>query len=142
LKKMGVAVLVFCLVFGVSAIGLAESINIPKEKNPGIAALASLVFTGGGQIYNGQIGKGFAIMGGQVLLVSITYSSLIASVENDNPSLSTVGLVSGVGSLVLSGWSIYDAYSSAEKINAKAAARYINAYIDETDVGLSLTLKF
>lgn len=70
-------------------------------KNPGIAAVLSFLFTGLGQIYNGQIGKGIAFI--------------------------VVGFVCLVLVIVLIGillyplfwiYNIYDAYTSAKGINA------------------------
>jgi TM2 domain-containing membrane protein YozV/RNA polymerase subunit RPABC4/transcription elongation factor Spt4 len=70
-------------------------------KNPGIAAVLSFLFTGLGQIYNGQIGKGLTfIVIGFVCLVTIIF---------------LVGLL-----LYPLFWiyNIYDAYTSAKGINA------------------------
>jgi TM2 domain-containing membrane protein YozV/RNA polymerase subunit RPABC4/transcription elongation factor Spt4 len=70
-------------------------------KNPGIAAVLSFLFTGLGQIYNGQIGKGIAfIVAGFVCLVLI---------------IVLIGIL-----LYPLFWiyNIYDAYKSAEGINA------------------------
>jgi len=70
-------------------------------KNPGIAAVLSFLFTGLGQIYNGQIGKGISFI--------------------------LVGIVCLVLVIVLIGfllyplfwlYNIYDAYTSAKRINA------------------------
>jgi TM2 domain-containing membrane protein YozV len=70
------------------------------EKNPGVAAIASFFFTGLGQIYNGEIGKGliFIVIGG--LLV-----------------LSMVILIGFILYPVFWVYNIYDAYKTAEKIN-------------------------
>lgn len=70
------------------------------EKNPGVAAIASFFFTGLGQIYNGEIGKGimFIIIGG-LLILSIFI---------------VIGFI-----LYPAFWiyNIYDAYKTAERIN-------------------------
>ena len=128
-----------CSVFSCTATGFAKEIVIPQEKSPGLAALLSLLISGGGQIYNGEIGKGFGIMGGQVLLSGVTLAS-VASADYDQ--FPTVGLMAMMGSLVLSGWSIYDAYATAEKINEGAIAKYLNAYIDDQRIGLKLGFEF
>ena len=78
-------------------------------------------------------------MGGQVLLSGVTLAS-VASADYDQ--FPTVGLMAMMGSLVLSGWSIYDAYATAEKINEGAIAKYLNAYIDDQRIGLKLGFEF
>ncbi len=37
------------------------------EKSPGLAALCGLLFTGMGQVYNGDVSRGFLILGGAVI---------------------------------------------------------------------------
>ncbi|WP_394739912.1 zinc ribbon domain-containing protein [Natronococcus roseus] len=44
-----------------------------NEKSPGVAALLSAVINGGGQIYNGDVVKGIAIMGVQVINVILIF---------------------------------------------------------------------
>lgn len=65
------------------------------EKSSGVAALLSFLFTGAGQVYNGQLGKGIGIMIGAL----IGYMLFV---------------IPGV-LVVLYG--IYDAYSTAGKMN-------------------------
>ncbi|MGA1975368.1 MAG: zinc-ribbon domain-containing protein [Conexivisphaerales archaeon] len=70
-------------------------------KNPGIAAVLSFFFPGLGQIYNGQIGKGIAF-----ILVGIVCVVLVIVL---------------IGFLLVPLWwiyNIYDAYKSAQRINA------------------------
>jgi len=72
-----------------------------ERKNPGLAAVLSFLFTGLGQIYNGQIGKGIAfVILGFVLVVTIIF---------------LIGLI-----LYPVFWiyNIYDAYNTAKQINA------------------------
>jgi TM2 domain-containing membrane protein YozV/RNA polymerase subunit RPABC4/transcription elongation factor Spt4 len=70
-------------------------------KNPGIAAVLSFLFTGLGQIYNGQIGKG-------IMFIVIGFVCLISVI-----------LVIGILLYPLFWiYNIYDAYKSAEGINA------------------------
>ena len=38
-----------------------------SEKSPGIAALCSFIFTGLGQVYNGDVGRGFLILLGTIV---------------------------------------------------------------------------
>ena len=71
------------------------------EKNPGAAAVLSVLFTGLGQIYNGQIGKGIAFM--------IVGAVLVATM------LMLIGFV-----LYPLFWiyNIYDAHKTAKQINS------------------------
>jgi TM2 domain-containing membrane protein YozV/RNA polymerase subunit RPABC4/transcription elongation factor Spt4 len=71
------------------------------RKNPGIAAVLSFLFTGLGQIYNGQIGKGiiFVVVGIVCLILVVVLIGII---------LYPLFWI----------YNIYDAYTSAKKINA------------------------
>jgi len=75
-------------------------------KNPGLAAVLSFFYMGLGQIYNGQIGKGIAF------IVMYTVSIFLIFI--------LVGLVT---TPILFIYGMYDAYRSAEKINADIARR-------------------
>ena len=70
-------------------------------KNPGLAAILSFLYMGLGQIYNGQISKGIAF------LIAYSISILLMFI-----------LVGFITTPVLFIYGIYDAYKSAEKINA------------------------
>ena len=74
-------------------------------KNAGLAAVLSFFFTGLGQIYNGQIGKGILLIALQV--VSVILCAFL------------VGLVT---TPLLWIYGIYDAYKTAGKINQSVAA--------------------
>ena len=81
------------------------------RKNPGLAAVASLVIPGAGQIYNGQILRGLvALVGTSVLDVVIVVVALVLSLILIGPLF--LLLVPVVHVLVA-----YDAYAQAEKIN-------------------------
>ena len=74
-------------------------------KNSGLAAVLSFFFTGLGQIYNGQIGKGvlfIVIQGINFLLMFII-----------------VGFITAPLFWI---WGMVDAYKTAERINASAKA--------------------
>lgn len=76
-----------------------------QTKNPGLAAVLSFFFAGLGQIYNGQIGKGFGLMAAAVVC------GVLCTVI--------------IGFFLLPfvwGFGIYDAYKTAEKINQGGAA--------------------
>ncbi len=74
--------------------------QIADRKNPGLAAVLSFLFTGLGQIYNGQIGKGIAFL----IIGIITWVTV----------LFLIGII-----LVPIWWiyNIYDAYNTAKEIN-------------------------
>lgn len=71
-----------------------------SEKDSGIAAVLSFFVPGGGQIYNGQIGKGIAILLAVVILVVTVFGIILA--------------------VPLWLWQIYDAYKVAEAGGADA----------------------
>lgn len=72
-----------------------------EEKNPGIAALLSFIVTGAGQIYNGEIGKGIGLIVLQVINVVLMAVA--------------IGFITFP---VTWGYGIYDAHSTAKKINS------------------------
>ena len=71
------------------------------EKNPVLAAILSLLIVGLGQIYNGQIGKGI------VLIICYVISIVLCTILIGIPLL-----------VILWIYGIYDAYNTANKINA------------------------
>lgn len=91
--------------------------------NPGIAAVLSFIFTGLGQIYNGQIKKGLILMAisGVSLLLFIIGAAIVAY-----SSFGIIGskhIIGGLALMVLSIlviaaagiYNIYDAYNTAHK---------------------------
>ncbi len=82
-----------------------------KKKNPIIAVIASFIFPGLGQIYNGETrkGVGYIIMG--VIFVSI-WIFLIRDRHIIGPIL-----VSGASIILLWISNMYDAYKTAKEIN-------------------------
>lgn len=76
-------------------------------KNPGIAAVLSFFWTGVGQIYNGQIGKGLIMMAVQVV----------------NALLMWV-LIGFITYPLFWIWGMYDAYKTAERLNARDASAF------------------
>lgn len=70
------------------------------QKNSGLAAILSFFISGLGQIYNGQIAKGLIITVVQIINALLT--------------MIFIGFVTG-GIVWI--WAIYDAYSTAQKIN-------------------------
>lgn len=75
-------------------------------KNAGLAAVLSFLFAGLGQIYNGSIGKGLIIIVVQVINVCLM--------------LIIIGFITYPLVWI---WGIYDAYKTAERINASLVQR-------------------
>lgn len=75
-------------------------------KNPGLAAVLSFFYMGLGQIYNGQIAKGIFF----IVLYSISIVMMMI-------------LIGFITTPILFIYGMYDAYKSAEKINADIARR-------------------
>jgi TM2 domain-containing membrane protein YozV len=76
----------------------------PVYKNPGLAAVLSFFYMGLGQIYNGQIAKGIAF------IVAYTISWILIFI-----------LIGFLTTPILFVYGMYDAYTSAEKINRDLA---------------------
>ena len=72
-----------------------QSSIVKREKNPVAAALLSFFFTGSGQVYNGQTGKGIGVLIGAV----IGYFIFV------------------IPGLLVILYGIYDAYTNAQKMN-------------------------
>ena len=77
------------------AVPIATSCTGQGEKNPVLAAIASFLFSGLGQVYNGNFGKGLLIF----------FGTLIGSM---------IFLIPGLIVLI---YGIYDAYTTAKKMN-------------------------
>ncbi|PWB72368.1 hypothetical protein C3F09_06725 [candidate division GN15 bacterium] len=73
-------------------------------KNPGLAAVLSFFWMGLGQIYNGQLGKGILFM------IAYAFSWLLMFV-----------LIGFITTPIMFVYGIWDAYTSAEKINQMLA---------------------
>lgn len=94
------------------------------KRYAGTAAVLSFVFTGIGQIYNGQIKKGLFLIGVATFGLTLALLGALAigiSILNDFYSFnilisSALALLVGCGIIIWSGiYSIYDAYNSAMK---------------------------
>ena len=84
--------------------GVRQKAILPAQvmKNPGFAAVASFIYPGLGQVYNGEIGKGLLLM--FIQLINILLVFLI------------IGLITAP---IVWIYGIYDAYKTAERINAE-----------------------
>lgn len=74
--------------------------KVKVMKNPGLAAVASFFFSGLGQIYNGEIGKGMLLIFVQVINVLLFFV-----------------LIGFVTYPITWAYGIYDAYKTAERLN-------------------------
>lgn len=91
----------------VSAPGVApgpQVVMIKAQKNPGVAAVLSFFWSGLGQIYNGEIGKGI------LLLIVYIVSCLLIWV--------VIGIIT---TPILWIYGMVDAYKTAERLNAEGA---------------------
>jgi TM2 domain-containing membrane protein YozV len=79
---------------------LKNNTQTERIKNPGLAALLSFIWTGPGQIYNGQVGKGFGLM--------------ILDIVNFFLIFIGIGIITG---LIIRIYSVFDAYTTAKRIN-------------------------
>lgn len=75
-------------------------------KNAGLAAILSFFYSGLGQIYNGDIGKGLLLIVLQVVNIALMFV--------------LIGFVTYFGVWI---YGIYDAYKSAERHNQAVAGR-------------------
>lgn len=87
------------------------------ERNPGLAALASFVVPGAGQIYNGRLVKGFALAFGAILSIPLM--------------LFVVGLFTYAAIWI---YAVYDAYTTAERINAGEVDASVRVDPDEDPI--------
>lgn len=92
----------FCPKCGVRLSPAPMSSVYVERKSEGLAAVLSFFIPGLGQIYNGQIGKGIIIF----ILFAI-FSAMIFIL---------IGLILAPLFWI---WNIYDAYSTAKRINAR-----------------------
>lgn len=74
--------------------------KVKVMKNPGLAAVASFFFSGLGQIYNGEIGKGMLLIFVQVINVLLFFV-----------------LIGFITYPITWAYGIYDAYKTADRLN-------------------------
>ena len=74
-------------------------------KNPGLAAVLCFFYSGLGQIYNGQIGKGILLF-------------IVRAISD----LSIIFLIGIITSPIIWIYGMYDAYKTAEQINTRGFA--------------------
>ena len=71
-----------------------------RRKDPGVAVLCSFFLPGGGQLYNGQVGKGLAFIVATLINVALLFVG--------------IGVLTGLATWI---WAMIDAHSTAERIN-------------------------
>lgn len=76
-------------------------------KSSGVAVVLSFFWTGLGQMYNGQIGKGIVLMILQLVLLTVGALTLLFG----------IGIILLIAAVVLWAWNLFDAYNTAERIN-------------------------
>jgi TM2 domain-containing membrane protein YozV len=86
---------------GAVAVPAQQPVIVVNQKNPGVAAVLSFFWSGLGQIYNGEIGKGILLLILYVISAMLMFA-IIGFITT--PALWIYGMV--------------DAYKTAEKINA------------------------
>ena len=83
--------------------------NFYNKQKPGLAAFYSLIFPGGGQIYNGQYLKAGLFFGGELAYLSYMVSSDAVTLKNLIDFLYIW--------MAIRGWGVFDAFTSAVDIN-------------------------
>jgi TM2 domain-containing membrane protein YozV len=72
-----------------------QPVAVREEKNAGVALILSFFFTGSGQVYNGEMGKGIGVLLGTI----IGYMIFV------------------IPGLLVFLYGLYDAYTTAQKMN-------------------------
>lgn len=118
------------------------------KKDPWVAFLLSAVITGGGQFYNGQTGKGVAMLlsaatGLGVMFYSIddNYEFLGETIDpEENDGIGVAGAVVALGAIT---WSMIDAPMTAKAINRRnQQAIGIEPVLTSNKIGGRLSLRF
>jgi TM2 domain-containing membrane protein YozV len=84
-----------------------------KKKNPIIAVIASFIFPGLGQIYNGETRKGIGY-----IIMGVIFVSVWIFLIHDRHIIGPI-LISGASIILLWISNMYDAYKTAKKINSQ-----------------------
>jgi TM2 domain-containing membrane protein YozV len=77
------------------AVYTQQPVAVREEKNAGVALILSFFFTGSGQVYNGEMGKGIGVLIGTVIGSMIFF----------------------IPGLLVFLYGLYDAYTTAQKMN-------------------------
>lgn len=93
------------------------SISDKTKKSPIIAAITSFFIPGLGQLYNGEIVKGLAFIMVGAILGLLAFIMVIPSLMA--PALLEFVLILSIPFLLFWAYNIYDAYTTADKINSQ-----------------------
>ncbi|MFA5031685.1 MAG: hypothetical protein WC614_01575 [bacterium] len=106
-KKLGIVLISGMFVF--------SSLSYGKEKEPVVSGCMSFLIPGLGQVYNGQVAKGFSFWGANLFG---DYLMIVATTSTD-PTTSWLCFIPGLIIWGGSGiWSIVDGVTVANKINS------------------------
>lgn len=118
-----IRVLIFTLLILICSNVIAET-PTQLRKEPGVSLLLSLLITGGGQFYNGEVGKGVGFLFGEVVTIAMMISGFEDNLEHtitgeiwdvdDDDAIIALGFLMWAGLKV---GSVFDAYISAVEIN-------------------------
>jgi len=96
----------------------------PREKDPGLALIFSLLFPGLGQLYYGDRNMGIGLIAGFILAAILLVGFFLFS---GDPNLDFLILVAvGLILFVLYIWQMFNAFHSAIRYNAKLSPRWGN----------------
>lgn len=94
-----------------------EQYAAAELKSPGLAWALSFFIPGAGQMYNGQVGKGVAMLVGSAVCLGV------GAAIGEGRAVTIIGLVGHVG---IWAWSQIDAYNTAKKINLGSGMLSLN----------------
>jgi len=145
MKRLLLLVCLVILTSYVSTIGQEYYIH---RKEPAIALLCSQAIPGGGQLYNGQNGKGILMLGGAAFSYilaftagieteSVVIGNQLVDVRKSNAML-PIMLICGAGIHL---WSVVDAPITAGKINRNPNYK-LGIIPLKQDIGIGLCCRF
>ena len=100
-----------------SEVKYPEIMYLAEKKSPESALCWSLLMAGGGQMYNGEIGKGFFMLSSQIFCLAPMFVETSSGTEKLIP-------ISALGFLGIGIWSVVDAYKGANRFNEKLKQKY------------------
>jgi len=94
-----------------------------EKKDPGTATILSFLIPGLGQFYNGDSGKGMGFLAGYVISYAVMTQRSTTGYYYSSTTYPNAG-IGALGILVCWGWSMGDAYGSAEEKNEHLKTKY------------------
>ena len=105
----------------------APQVVVIRERNPAAAGLFSFMIPGGGQLYNGQTGKGIAFFASGLFTVGMATrqecTEIVGLPGSEVCEFMNDAGVWAVAFLANSVWSIVHAVETAKRLNAEALAQ-------------------